>query len=108
MKPGSRITQIMSAEGWRAVYATEGEQGAIELQTEPIVAWALVYDPREEDYPDAIEPMGDVGGYMDLVTEVSNYIGALAPGADVETYRAEAEEHVARQRRKHAKREEAA
>lgn len=108
MKPGTRITQIMPADGWRVVYATEGEQGEVELQTEPIVAWALVYDPREEEYPDAIEPMGDVGGYMDLVTEVSNYIGTLAPGADVETYSVEAEEHAARQRRKQAKREAAA
>lgn len=105
MKPSSRITQIMPAEGWRAVYATEGDQGKVELQAEPLVAWALVCDPRDEEYPDAIEPMADVGGYVDVVTEVSNYIGPLAPGEDIETYRPEAEDHITRERRKRAKSE---
>lgn len=105
MRPGTRITQIIPADGWRAVYADTDEHGAITLFAEPLVAWALLTEPDEDEYPDSVEPMGDQGGYVDIIESSTSpgYLGPLAPGADIETYRTEAEEHVARQRRKQAK-----
>jgi hypothetical protein len=106
MRPGTRIKQIIPADGWRAVYAGTDEHGVLSLVSDPLIAWALVTDPSEDEYPDSIEPVADVGGYADVIESAAlEYMGVLAPGEDIERYRPDAELCAKLGERSRAKRE---
>jgi hypothetical protein len=46
------IHQLIPATGWRALFARRVETGAIQLWTEPLIAWALVEETFGEDGED--------------------------------------------------------
>ena len=90
-----KILQIMPAdEGWLAAYVHRGDDGSVEVSTEPLLGWAL-YEEEDHMKPGRffrhVGCLDAVGGEIDLCDENSNFVGYLMPGRTVDYLSEQAE-----------------
>lgn len=106
---------LIPANGWQAVYASrdesEDENEATFAHANPLVAFAVAKATETRVYEDGrteeADTWRDVVGYdagdktIDLVAEVDNFIGYLAPGESIpEWMEQQAREYVEKQAKK--------
>lgn len=87
--PEDFIVQMIPMPGWQAVYADENHDGTVSLLTEHLLGLAVTASGSLRVV------VGDGTGEV-FADELGNYLGPLAPGEDIERFRAEAERQVKR------------
>jgi len=106
---------LIPATGWQVVYASrdesDKEKGVVFAHASPLVAFALSRATIKSVYHDGTTRAEDDGNYVvgydaadttiELVAEIANSIGYLAPGESIpEWLEQQAREHVEKQAKK--------
>lgn len=96
-----RIIQILPANGWRAVYAMEMDDGTWVAEAYPLALWALI---EEGDGFTSVVGM-DCADVALSVEDNINHLGYIGPGDDIEPWHEAARRHGAMHERKWGKRQ---
>lgn len=79
------LTNIIPAQGWKAVFADKGEGESLLLSTEPVLCWGLetIYDNHYSMHPVATKVVGMIS-IPEIVSaeDMENFVGYLKNDMD--------------------------